>query len=138
MLEKIVPFIQKHHTLSLSTCKDGLPSTCTLFYAYENETNSFIVASDAKTEHIQNVLSNSQVSGTVYLQTNIVGKIQGVQFKGEMMPCKDSNKIYLKRFPYALAMDPTLWRIRVDHLKMTDNTLGFGKKLIWEREQVLE
>ncbi|MBU0633097.1 pyridoxamine 5'-phosphate oxidase family protein [bacterium] len=138
MLEKIVEFIQKHHTLSLSTCKDNEPSTCTLFYAYESETNSFIVASDAKTEHIQNVLLNSKVSGTLYLQTNIVGKIQGVQFKGEMLPCRDENRIYLKRFPYALAMDPTLWCIRVDYFKMTDNNLGFGKKLIWEREQILE
>lgn len=134
MLEKIVPFIKKHHTLSLATCKDGQTSSCTLFYAYEIETNFFIVASDTKTEHIQNILSNAKVSGTIHLETDVVGKIQGVQFKGEMLAYKDEKKNYFKRFPYALAMNPTLWCIKVDYFKMTDNNLGFGKKLIWERE----
>lgn len=133
-LEKIVAFLQKHHTLSLCTCRDNLCSSCTLFYAYDEEENIFIVASQEKTEHIQNVLQNSFVSGTVYLETEIVGKIQGVQFKGKMFPWKDEKRVYLKRFPYALAMNPTLWKIEIDFLKFTDNRLGFGKKLIWTRE----
>ena len=133
-LEKIVDFLNKHHTLSLATCKDNHLSSCTLFYAFDKQTNSFIVASDSKTEHIQNVLENINVSGTVHLETDIVGKIQGVQFKGEMLRCKDEKKIYLKRFPYALALSPTLWSIEVSFFKMTDNRLGFGKKLIWMRE----
>lgn len=133
-LEKIISFLDEHHTLSLATCKGNEPSSCTLFYAYDKEQNCFIVASDIKTEHIQNILANTKVSGTVHLETDVVGKIQGVQFKGEMLPCKYEKKIYLKRFPYALAMNPTLWRIKVDFFKMTDNKLGFGKKLIWERE----
>lgn len=133
-LEKIVDFLKKHHTLSLATCKDNHLSSCTLFYAFDTQTNSFIVASDGKTEHIQNVLENKNVSGTVHLETDIIGKIQGVQFKGEMLACKDERKVYLKRFPYALALNPTLWSIEVSFFKMTDNRLGFGKKLIWMRE----
>ncbi len=31
-------------------------------------------------------------------------------------------------------MNPTLWRIVLDEVKMTDNTLGFGKKLSWKRD----
>jgi uncharacterized protein YhbP (UPF0306 family) len=133
-LEKIVDFLNKHHTLNLSTCKDNHLSSCTLFYAFDTQTNSFIVASDSKTEHIQNVLENKNISGTVHLETDVVGKIQGVQFKGEMLPCKDERKIYFKRFPYALALNPTLWNIEVSSFKMTDNRLGFGKKIIWTRE----
>ncbi len=133
-LEKIISFLEKHHTLSLATCRDGELSSCTLFYAYDKQDNSFIVASDTKTEHIQNILLNPKVSGTVHLETDLVGKIQGVQFKGEMVLCKDEKRTYLKRFPYALAMNPTLWSIKVEYFKMTDNNLGFGKKLIWERE----
>lgn len=36
---------------------------------------------------------------------------------------------YLKRFPYALAMKLELWILHIDYIKMTDNRLGFGKKL---------
>lgn len=42
--------------------------------------------------------------------------------------------VYLKRFPFAALMDTTLWVLQIDYAKMTDNRLGFGKKLIWERE----
>jgi hypothetical protein len=40
---------------------------------------------------------------------------------------------YLKRFPFALAAKLDLWILYIDYIKMTDNLLGFGKKLIWER-----
>jgi uncharacterized protein YhbP (UPF0306 family) len=30
-------------------------------------------------------------------------------------------------------MDTTLWILSIDYLKMTDNRLGFGKKLLWEK-----
>jgi len=133
-LEKIIEFLEKHHTLSLATCKDNQLSSCTLFYAYDKQTNAFIVASDTKTEHIQNVLENQNVAGTIHLEADIVGKIQGIQFKAIMSAFKDERKVYLKRFPFALALNPTLWSIAVDSLKMTDNRLGFGKKLMWTRE----
>ena len=135
-LKKITDFLEKHHTLSLATCRSNILSSCTLFYAYDKQTNAFIVASDSNTEHIQNVLENRDVSGTVYLQTDIIGKIQGVQFKAIMLPCRDERGVYLKRFPYAHILNPTLWSIEVSFFKMTDNRLGFGKKLMWMREEV--
>ena len=42
---------------------------------------------------------------------------------------------YIKAFPYAAVADLSLWRIEADMMKLTDNTLGFGKKLIWHREE---
>ena len=38
-----------------------------------------------------------------------------------------------ERFPFARAMETDFFTIRIDWMKMTDNTLTFGKKLIWER-----
>jgi uncharacterized protein YhbP (UPF0306 family) len=31
-------------------------------------------------------------------------------------------------------MNPKLWQIKVEHFKLTDNTLGFGKKIIWKMD----
>ncbi len=131
-LNQITTFLRQHHTLCLSTCKDNLPFACTVFYAYNQENNSFIIASNINTQHIQNGLLNPNVAGTVYLSTNMIGKIQGVQFRGKISKCKNYKKIYFKKFPYALAMNPTLWNIKITYFKMTDNRLGFGKKLIWK------
>ena len=133
-LEKVELFLAKHHLLSLATLSENSPYSASLFYAYTHESVSFIVASDTKTEHIQNVLSNPNVSGTVALETDEIGKIQGIQFQGQMqVATKEEGTEYFKAFPYAKVMHPTLWLITINTIKMTDNRLGFGKKLYWDR-----
>ena len=41
-------------------------------------------------------------------------------------------RCYYARFPYAKIMRPTLWRLEPSWMKLTDNRLGFGKKLVWQ------
>jgi hypothetical protein len=133
MIEKIECFIHEHHLLSLATIGERL-WCCSMFYAYDAETISFIVASDETTEHMNNVLQNPYIAGTVALETKTVGKIQGIQFSGVMAKAETKGyDFYFKAFPYARIMNPTLWEIRLDEVKMTDNTLGFGKKVTWKR-----
>jgi uncharacterized protein YhbP (UPF0306 family) len=82
------------------------------------------------------MLANGRVAASVVLETHIVGKIQGLQITGQIKPAIEGDKaIYLKRFPYAVVADLSLWRLEADMMKLTDNTLGFGKKLIWQNEE---
>jgi len=134
-LEKIELFLSKHHLLSLATLADNVPQSASLFYAYDAQNMAFIVASDTKTEHIQNVLRNETVSGTAALETDEVGKIEGIQFKAKMrMITHKEGGLYFKAFPFAKVMNPQLWSIELEAIKLTDNRLGFGKKLYWQRE----
>ncbi len=127
---KIEAFLRNHHLLTLATSHDNTPYCASCFYAFLEEPLSFIVATDATTRHGREALENAQVAGTVALETKIVGKIQGVQFTGVFQAANEAEKkAYLKRFPYAIAMHPELWSIKISYLKLTDNTLGFGKKL---------
>ncbi len=130
-LEYIERFIAKHHLLTLATCKDDKPFCCSSFYAYDTQTKSFIIAGDDKTTHIQNVLANPKVAANIHLETTEIGKIEGLQIEGYMYRCNDISlkKLYFKTFPYALAMNPTLWKLMPTHFKLTDNKLGFGKKI---------
>lgn len=138
-LEKAALFLSGHHLLSLATATDNVPQSASLFYAYDAGNVAFVVASDEKTEHIRNVLKNARVSGTVALETEEVGKIEGIQFKGVMRKISQKEgALYFKRFPYARVMNPQLWCITVTGLKLTDNRLGFGKKLYWQRENAGE
>lgn len=136
-LKKIDSFLNEHHVMSLATMSDGELSACSLFYAFDLSTISFIVASADDTTHIKHINKNQNIAGNILLETKTVGKIQGVQFRGEFLPLEDDllKKLYFKAFPYALAIKPKLWQIKVDYFKMTDNTLGFGKKLICENLQ---
>ena len=133
-LDKIDTFLQEHHVLSLATCSDDEISSCNLFYAFDKDKLSFVVASSDDTTHIQHITKKSSVAGTIVLETKTVGKIQGVQFRGEFLKLDDKTlkSLYFKKFPYALAMNPKLWQIKINYFKMTDNTLGFGKKIIWQ------
>ena len=132
-LNKIVSFLQKHHVLSLATSNDNELSVCSLFYTFSKERNSFIVASSDETLHINHIKQNKNIAGNIVLETKLIGKIQGVQFRGEFSLLEDNElkKLYFKAFPHAIVMKPKLWQIKVNYFKMTDNTLGFGKKLIW-------
>jgi len=138
MLESsVVTFLKKHHLLSLCTCKDNVPHCANCFYAFREEDARFIIATDPKTRHGHEALLNHHVAGTVALETKMVGKIQGVQFSGLYQKADEKDaKAYFKRFPYALAMLPELWSIRIDTLKFTDNTLGFGSKLEFRRVEL--
>ena len=43
---------------------------------------------------------------------------------------------YQKRFPVSRKVSAPLWEIELDEVKMTDNALGFGKKIAWVREKI--
>jgi len=133
-LEKISLFLSERHVMSLATSYHEELSVCSLFYVYLKDERVFLVASDDSTTHIKHVKKNSKVAGNVLLDTKEVGKIQGVQFRGEftLLKREELKKSYFKAFPYSLVLSPKLWQIKVDYFKMTDNRLGFGKKIILE------
>jgi len=132
-LVKIVAFIERHHVMSLATVLEDELSVCSLFYVFDEPSLSFIVASSDETTHIKHIKENKNIAGNILLETDKVGEIQGLQFRGEFGNLQEKRlKLhYFKKFPYALALNPTLWQIKVHSFKLTDNALGFGKKIIW-------
>jgi len=100
-LEKISAFIVKHHVMSLATTNCESLSVCSLFYAYDENKLSFIVASSQDTLHVKHILQNSAVAGNILLETERIGKIEGLQFRGNMTLLEDSTlkKLYFKAFP---------------------------------------
>ena len=67
------------------------------------------------------------------LETETIGKIQGLQFTASLIKIEDTfsnyRMQYLKRFPYAILKGGELWLLKFRELKFTDNRLGFGKKI---------
>ncbi len=136
---KIVGFIKEHHVLTLATSVKNVPYCANCFYVYLEDENMFVFTSDNDTKHVQDVLQNSYVGGSVVLETSIIEKIQGIQFNGKMyLPRGDlkkkAKKTYMKRYPFAVLMKTQLWIVELDFIKLTDNHLGFGKKLIWKKD----
>ena len=135
--KRIVDFLKEHHVLTLATCVKNNAWCAHCYYVWLKEENCFVFTSGAESKHVQDVNVNPKVAGSVVLETSIVGKVQGIQFRGTMeMPEKElaskAKIAYLKKFPLAVVMKSPLWVVHVDYIKMTDNLLGFGKNLIWE------
>jgi uncharacterized protein YhbP (UPF0306 family) len=133
---RITNFFRKHHVLTVATTFDNEPWCANCFYVYLEEENVLVFTTDSDTRHGKEFIKNPQVAGSVVLETMIVGKIRGIQFQGIVSePEGDmltrARKGYLKRFPVAALMDTRLWVVKLTLIKMTDNRLGFGKKLIW-------
>ena len=136
---RILRFIREHHVLTLAVCRNETPWCATCFYLFLEEKNLFVFTSDEETRHISDMVEtlNYSAAGSIALETKMIGKIRGIQFSGivrklEGEEVRHAKKAYLHRFPVARFSDLTLWGLEVHYIKMTDNRLGFGKKLIWK------
>lgn len=139
MHKRIKTLLRRHHLLSIATVSEHGPWCASCFYAWDEENNSLVITTDPATRHGSEFLANPSVAGTIALETWRVGRIRGIQFTGVVKELQDgelarARKIYLLRFPYAALTDIHLWVIVPDHIKLTDNRLGFGKKIIWNRQ----
>ena len=137
--ERIIKFFRKHHVLTIATSVNNEPWCANCFYVYLEDENALVFTTDPETRHGKEFLKNSHIAGTVVLETLVIGKIRGIQFQGVVSEpegelAEKSKRSYLKRFPVAMLMDTHLWIVELNHIKMTDNRLGFGKKLIWEKK----
>ncbi|MFO7863166.1 MAG: pyridoxamine 5'-phosphate oxidase family protein [Salinivirgaceae bacterium] len=138
--KQIVDLIKKHHVLTLATCVDNRPWCASCFYAWLSSENAFVFTTDKSTLHGKQAILNENVAANIYLETKVIGKIRGLQVAGSLEQptgelLEKVRKRYLKRFPYARLMETTMWILYPTTLKLTDNRLGFGKKLIWEKNE---
>lgn len=137
MDERFIKFIKKHHVLTLATVNgEGMPYVANCFYAYDAKRNLLVFTSDTTTRHGAEMVANGNVAISIVLETRVVGRVQGLQIVGSAERGDDAARMsYIKRFPYAVAAPLELWMVRPSMMKLTDNTLGFGKKLIWQNEE---
>jgi len=136
--KRIIKFLHKHHVLTIATSNNNEPWCANCFYVYLEDENSFVFTTDDDTRHGKEFDKNPFVAGSVVLETGVIGKIQGIQFQGitsrpgELLLAR-AKRAYLIRFPVAALMNTSLWVVSLTYIKMTDNRLGFGKKLVWEK-----
>lgn len=138
-LALISRWLEKQHVVSWSVAKEGQLWAASAFYIFDRQTVSFYLLSEESTRHAQMSGKCASVAGTVNGQPKTVALIRGVQFRGEIRLLEGEESLavrerYNRRFPVARMMPAPVWQIRIDELKFTDNTLGFGKKFHWLRQ----
>ena len=140
MNETIIQFLQEQTCASICCIDEtGKPYCFSCFYAFNSETAMLYFKSSTHSRHAGLLLKNPFVAGTVLPDKLNKITIQGIQFEGTVLDArqplvKRTLGIYLAKHPLALAIPGDIWALQINSIKMTDSTLGFGKKLLWERE----
>ena len=144
MNERIVDFISQQKVASVC-CVDAEnhPYCFSCFYAFDKERNLIYFKSGSAANHSQLLLQNPAVAGTIQPDKLNTLAIKGVQFTGRILDgkdelCSQTESVYHKKFPFALAMPGEVWTLQLEVIKMTDNTLSFGKKLHWQLHELAE
>lgn len=134
----IKEFLRAAKVLTYCTASQQKPH-CAICYFYfiEYEYHNFLLFKSSKeTQHVKEGLDHSEVAGSILPNRKIdLSSNQGIQFNGVFV--KDAHKrkslqsFYYKKYPFAKPLSGEVWAIQLCHLKMTDHTLGFGKKIKW-------
>jgi uncharacterized protein len=143
MKERIDAFIRKQTVLSLcSVDGENEPYCFSCFYSFNSKDFLLHFKSSLTAYHSQLLLKNAQVAGTILPDKLNKLAIKGIQLSGYVLPFSNPLAVnaaseYHKKFPFALAIPGEVWTIQIDKIKMTDNTIGFAKKITWEREEIM-
>jgi uncharacterized protein YhbP (UPF0306 family) len=124
--------------MTLATADVNIPQCAICFYVYDRELQAIIFKSDRKTKHIQNLIKNNSVAATVLADVHEILKIKGLQIEGTAQEPADNESVikdaYYSKYPFARLIPGDLWLLHPAKMKFTDNTLGFGKKVLWDKQ----
>ena len=142
MDKAIVDFIEKQKTASVCCLdEDGNPYCFSIFYVFDKVERRLYFKSSASSNHGHYLKLNNRIAGTIMPDKLNTLAVKGIQFTGfvENNPVHHhATTEYHKKIPIALAMPGEVWTIQLETIKMTDNTIGFGKKILWQREDLYE
>ncbi len=142
MNENITQFLQTQ-TCATICCmdEDNAPYCFSCFYAFNDYHGLLYFKSSADSNHSLMLKKNPFIAGTVLPDKLNKIIVKGIQFEGVVLDGADplmeqALGHYLRRHPIAMAIPGEIWGIQINHIKMTDSTLGFGKKIAWYRDEV--
>jgi uncharacterized protein YhbP (UPF0306 family) len=139
--DKLVNFLQENKVSTVCfTDQENNPYCINCFYAFDEEHHILIFKSSIGTTHQKLTKPTACVSGTILPNVIDTLKLKGMQFTGKIIENEVIDKLqlnskYLKKYPMSIAVMGYEWAVRLDFLKFTDNTLGFGNKTIWTSKQ---
>jgi uncharacterized protein YhbP (UPF0306 family) len=137
---EILAFLRSHHVLALAGADgDGMPWAASLFFAFDAPAQRLLVLSGHDTHHGAQLAIDARVAGTVAGQPHAIEEVRGLQFGGRCRELHGADAVqalslYHAAFPQAQGMSAPVWEVELHTLKFTDNRLGFGHKVLWNRQ----
>jgi uncharacterized protein YhbP (UPF0306 family) len=143
MKETIMNFIAKQ-TCANICCVDeiGTPRCFSCYYEVDIVQGMIYFKSSPNSQHAGLLKKNPKIAGTILPDKLNKLVVQGIQFEAIVLDqshllAKQADNYYHKKNPMALAISGEVWTVQLNYIKMTDSTFGFGKKLIWTRDELV-
>lgn len=144
MNNNIIEFLQSQTCATIS-CLDAQnrPWCFSCFFTFHSGKGLLYFKSSPGANHSAMMKRIPMVAGTVLPDKLNKLRVRGIQFEGVVLDSMDrlalgASQYYHTKNPLALAMPGEVWTIQVNHIKMTDSAMGFGKKIAWFREKQFE
>ncbi len=141
MNETIIHFLQRQ-TCATICCTDeqSKPYCFSCFYVFNSDEGLLYFKSTSDSHHSVFMKKNPVIAGTILPDKLNILLVKGVQFEGIVLdanhPLKEqASGYYHKKLPIAWAIPGEIWTIQISHIKMTDSTKGFWKKITWNRDE---
>ena len=136
--QHICDFIKNNHLLTLCTNSYSDLWCAHCYYIFDSNKMSLFIMTSESSHHSQLMILNKNIAGTIAPQPENISDIKGIQFKGHIekltnTEAETAKNLYYNIFCSAKFISAPIWEIELTMIKMTDNSLGFGKKLFWQR-----
>jgi uncharacterized protein YhbP (UPF0306 family) len=141
MNEGIIKFIEKQRVATVCCVdEDGSPYCFSCFYVFDKSAYFLYFKTSPSSHHSSLLEKNAAVAGTIQPDKLNPLAIKGIQYKGvvldsDHMKSNMAKAFYHYRFPFATVMHGDVRIIELTEIKMTDNSAGFGKKILWKKEE---
>ncbi len=141
MDNKITDFLQKQTCCTISCIdEDGNPYCFSCYFSFNPEEGTLCFKSSPESYHAILLTKYPNIAGTVLPDSLNKLNTRGLQFRGLLIDSQDqlaknASSNYHFRHPLALGFKGEVYTIQLNQIKMTDSSMGFGKKINWEREK---
>ena len=143
--ERAAAILASCSTMTLATNGPDGPWAADVFFASASAGEHFFISSP-NSRHARNLLAGANIAATVHPDPGSDWRaIRGLQLEGQAMAVPDAEleyarSVYVEKFPFAAALlrsdsevaskiaGTTFFVVRVLHLYLVDNRLGFGNR----------
>lgn len=139
MDKRIIEFIMKQTCTSICCAgENGNPYCFSCFYAFNPAVGLLYYKSSPDSYHSKLIQSSPEIAATILPDKLNRLMPKGIQLQGRVLEllhpmATNASTIYYKKYPIAMAIKGEVFTISLTQIKMTDNSLGIGKKILWNR-----
>lgn len=141
--KKVALYLQQQRVATIACVSNANTPYCfNCYYVFNNEDVLLYFKSSADTIHMKYLKDNFAVAGSILPDKLSTLLTRGIQFTGTIINSNsllalNATEKYYDKIPFAKMMNGEVVVVRIDTIKMTDSSLGIGKKIRWKREEHL-